>query len=143
MVIYGLCAVAVVVGLFGLSVMAIGVMLITLPATYFLESHKRELWVDHHPVIRLLLHVVKNVAGLCILTTGIVLLGPGLPGQAVVTILLGVMLLDFPGKTRLERKLVSAPWLLQLANRLRERFHRPPLTIDESPAAVASERCPV
>ena len=109
MVIYGLFAFAAVVGLFGLSVLAVAVLLVSLPATYFLDSHKRELWVDHHPVIRLLLHVVKNVAGLCVLAAGIVLLGPGLPGQAVVTILLGVMLLDFPGKTRLERKLVSAP----------------------------------
>jgi hypothetical protein len=138
MAIYGLYVFALVVGLFLLSLLAVGLLLITLPATYFLESHVRELWVDHHPVVRVLLHVVKNLVGLGVVVAGLVLLVTGIPGQAVVTLLLGVMLLDFPGKTRLERKLVSYPWLLQRVNRLRGRFDRPPLVIDETPPMMVS-----
>ncbi len=132
MALYAFCAFALVVALFVLSVLAVGALLVSLPATYFLDSHERGLWVDHHPVVRFLLHLVKNLVGLCVLVTGIVLLVPGVPGQAVVTILLGVMLLDFPGKTQLERRLVSYPWILQPVNRLRQKVHRPALVIHES-----------
>ena len=49
-------------------------------------------------------------------------------GQGVLTILLGIMLSDFPGKERLERKIVSYPKVLEALNRLRERFgSQPPL----------------
>ena len=144
MAIYGLCAFALVVGLFLLSLVAVGVLLVSLPATYFLDSHVRELWVDHHPAVRLLLHLVKNLVGLGVVVAGLLLLVTGIPGQAVVTLLLGVMLLDFPGKARLERKLVSYPWLLQGVNRLRQRFHRPALVIDEPPPATLSpDRSPL
>ena len=121
-----------------ISLLLVVVVLISLPATYFLDSHVRELWVDHHPVVRVLLHVVKNLVGLGVVVAGLVLLVTGIPGQAVVTLLLGVMLLDFPGKTRLERKLVSCPLLLQRVNRLRGRFDRPPLVIDETPPMMVS-----
>jgi hypothetical protein len=55
---------------------------------------------------------------------------PGVPGQGVLTILLGVMLLDFPGKRGLELKLVSRPKVLNTINRIRHRFDRPPLLLD-------------
>ena len=58
---------------------------------------------------------------------GILLSLPGVPGQGVLTILLGIMLSDFPGKVRLERKIVSYPKVLQALNKLRERFAKPPL----------------
>ena len=32
------------------SLLAVGVMLVRLPATYFLERSERALWVDHHPL---------------------------------------------------------------------------------------------
>jgi hypothetical protein len=58
---------------------------------------------------------------------------PGIPGQGVLTILLGIMLADFPGKQKLERKLVSIPSVLSAVNRLRKRFKKPPLVIDPPP----------
>jgi len=58
---------------------------------------------------------------------GIVLSLPGIPGQGVLTILLGIMISDFPGKERLERKIVSYPKVLEALNKLRERFGKPPL----------------
>jgi hypothetical protein len=56
---------------------------------------------------------------------------PGVPGQGVLTILLGVMLLDFPGKRRLEYKLISQPRVFNNINRLRARFDKPPLELEE------------
>ncbi len=107
------------VSLFVLSLFTVGVLLINLPATYFQDDHRRQLWAHRHPLTRLLLHLVKNLIGVGIVLAGGAFLVLGIPGQAVVTILLGVMLLDFPGKVRLERRLVRSPWLLERVNRLR------------------------
>ena len=84
---------------------------------------------DHHPILRLIALGVKNVVGWFLLLGGIAMLV--LPGQGLLTILIGVSLMDFPGKRAIERKLVSRPLVLQAINRIRQRFDRPPLLIDE------------
>jgi hypothetical protein len=107
-------------------------VLIKLPDTYFKASHGREFWVERHPVLRWGGLVVKNLLGAFLVLLGVVMSLPGVPGQGVLTILLGVMLLDFPGKRSLELKLVSRPKVLRTINRIRQRFDRPPLLLDES-----------
>ncbi|HJR09034.1 MAG TPA: hypothetical protein VJ842_17375 [Pyrinomonadaceae bacterium] len=107
-------------------------VLIKLPDTYFKASHGREFWVERHPVLRWGGLVVKNLLGVLLVLLGVVMSLPGVPGQGVLTILLGVMLLDFPGKRGLELKLVSRPKVLRTINRIRQRFDRPPLQLDEA-----------
>ena len=55
---------------------------------------------------------------------------PGVPGQGLLTIFMGVMLIDFPGKHRFERWLVSRRVILAAANRLRAKAGRPPLEVE-------------
>jgi hypothetical protein len=55
---------------------------------------------------------------------------PGVPGQGVLTILLGIMLLDFPGKRGLEASIVRRPRVLHAINSVRGRFDKPPLFLD-------------
>jgi hypothetical protein len=43
------------------------------------------------------------------------------PGQGLLTIVVGLMLLDFPGKYRLERWLATRPKVWQSINWLRRR----------------------
>ncbi|HYP00899.1 MAG TPA: hypothetical protein VER76_11965 [Pyrinomonadaceae bacterium] len=107
-------------------------VLIKLPDTYFKASHGREFWVERHPVLRWGGLVVKNLLGAFLVLLGVLMSLPGVPGQGVLTILLGVMLLDFPGKRGLELKLVSRPKVLRTINRIRQRFDRPPLQLDEA-----------
>ena len=38
--------------------------------------------------------------------------------------------MDFPGKRRLERWLVSRPTVLNTINRLRQRYGKPPLVLE-------------
>ena len=61
------------------------------------------------------------------MVAGIILSVPGVPGQGLLTMLVGLVLLDIPGKRRLELKLVSRPRVVRAINRLRKRFSRPPL----------------
>jgi hypothetical protein len=55
---------------------------------------------------------------------------PGVPGQGLLTILLGIMLLDFPGKRGLEYKLVSKPKVRDAVNKLRRKFGKPDLILE-------------
>lgn len=112
------------------SIAVVTWVLVKLPANYFHSSHAREFLTHRHPVLRLLGIFVKNLAGLVLVGFGIVMSLPGVPGQGVLTILLGIMLLDFPGKRELEVKLVSRPRVFQAINSLRARFSRPPLMLD-------------
>src|SRR5712691_3920549 len=41
----------------------------------------------------------------------------------------GVMLLDFPGKRRLEQGLIRCPTVLSAVNLLRQRYRKPPLVV--------------
>ena len=45
-------------------------------------------------------------------------------------VLLGLSLLDFPGKRRLERKLVSRPSVMRFLNDLRASFGKPPFVVE-------------
>jgi hypothetical protein len=73
--------------------------------------------------------VLKNLLGAMLVLLGAFLSLPGMPGQGLLTILAGVLLLDGPGKRRLLRKLLSRPLLLRSINRLRIKFSRPPLVV--------------
>jgi len=88
------------------------------------------LWSDKHPVVRFLGVFVKNLLGLLLVALGIVMSIPGVPGQGILTILLGIMLLDFPGKRDLEYRLVSRPRVLNTINKLRHRFGKDSLVLD-------------
>jgi len=71
--------------------------------------------------------IAKNLLGGILLLFGIAMLV--LPGQGVLTILAALILLDFPGKRRLERWFVLKPRLLGALNSLRARAGRPPIHV--------------
>jgi hypothetical protein len=112
------------------SIMIVTFVLVRLPANYFHSSHTREFLVHRHPVPRALGIFAKNLLGLVLVACGVVMSLPGVPGQGVLTILLGIMLLDFPGKRTLEARIVSQPRVLRAINALRARFDKPPLLLD-------------
>ena len=114
---------------FFISLVIVSFILVKLPSTYFQESHARDFWVDRHPSIRWAGLIAKNALGIVLVLLGILMSIPGVPGQGILTILLGVMLVDFPGKRQLEYKLVSRPRVLGTINRLRLRFGKPPLVL--------------
>ena len=115
---------------FAFSLGIVSIILIKIPSTYFKEDHPRDFWSDRHPAIRLVGIIGKNILGVLLVALGIVLSLPGVPGQGILTILLGIMLIDFPGKRRLEHKLIARPNVLSTVNRLRHRFGKPALVLD-------------
>lgn len=119
-----------IVGFVG-SLIAIPFVLIRLPPQYFDERHPRGWMQDHHPVLRWIGLVLKNVVGVVFLLAGLAMLF--LPGQGVLTMLIGVSLMDFPGKRHMESKLIGLPAVLKTINKLRHKFGRPPLTMADDP----------
>lgn len=115
---------------FSINLAIVSFILVKLPPTYFQEGHSRDLWKGRSPILRILLITGKNVLGVLLVVLGILLSLPGVPGQGFLTILLGIMLLDFPGRRRLEVWLVSRPKIFNAINKLRHRFGKPPLELD-------------
>jgi hypothetical protein len=107
-------------------------VIVQMPATYFQDTRHPPALVQEHPIIRWAGRIGKNLLGLVLIVLGVLLSLPGIPGQGLLTILIGLMLLDFPGKHRLERKLVLRPSIRSTIDRLRARFGKPPLVLDES-----------
>jgi len=106
-------------------------VLVKLPANYFHSSHAREFLVERHPVLRAVGIVAKNALGVVLVVLGVIMAVPGVPGPGVLSVLLGVMLLDFPGKRELETRIVRQPRVFSSINALRARFDKPPLILDE------------
>ena len=115
---------------FTVSLAGVTIILIKIPPNYFREDYPRDLWRDRHKAIRLVGMIGKNLLGAILVVLGIIMSLPGVPGQGVLTILLGVMLLDFPGKRQLEYRLISRPSVLRAVNKVRERFGKPALVLE-------------
>lgn len=109
------------------TLIAIPIILMRLPADYF-DIRKPRPWMEnHHPMLRLLGHMVKNVVGAIFLFAGFLMLF--LPGQGVLTMLIGLSLIEFPGKRRVEAKIVGQSTVLNTINSMRAKFGKPPLII--------------
>jgi hypothetical protein len=81
-------------------------------------------------ILHVLLVIVKNLGGAVLVGLGLIMAVPGVPGQGLLTAVIGLSLVSFPGKRRLERRLIRRAFLLRAVNRLRARFHRPPLQVE-------------
>lgn len=115
---------------FFLSLGIVSFVLVKLPADYFSESNERKFLHNSSRWTRIIGLVGKNLLGVILVLIGILLSIPGVPGQGLLTILLGVMLLDFPGKRDLERKIVCRQKVRDAIDRLRQRFGKPPLVLE-------------
>ncbi len=113
------------------SLIAIPIILVRLPAGYFDIRVPRPWMEDHHPVLRLMGHIVKNVIGVVFLFAGFLMLF--LPGQGLLTMLIGISMLDFPGKRHVEAKIIGQPTILSTINAMRKKFNKPPLVLAPDP----------
>jgi hypothetical protein len=104
--------------------------LVQIPSDYFVGPKSPQLFRRPHPALALFDRVFRNLIGWFLIALGVALSLPGVPGQGLLTILLGVMLIDFPGKRRMEQRFVAWPRVRDPINALRRRFGREPLRLD-------------
>ena len=113
------------------TLIAIPAILIRLPADYF-DDEKPHTWMEtYHPIIRKISIFLKNAIGCIFLLAGIAMLV--LPGQGLLTMLIGVSLIDFPGKRKFEKKLICLPGVLKTINALRKKYEKPPFPFNANP----------
>jgi hypothetical protein len=111
----------------GLVATVVGVpwVVARLPHDYFNQSH-RAVWRyrGDEPWFALLLGGLKNLVGAVLVLLGLIMLVT--PGQGLLTLLVGLLLMNFPGKYQLERWLVGRRGVLSALNWLRaRRGHQP------------------
>jgi hypothetical protein len=116
-------------GTTAVSLAAVAIVLVRLPATYFQDDFISPR-AGGQPIVRWIGLILKNILGVVLILFGLLLSLPGVPGQGLLTVLIGLMLLDFPGKRRIERRLVARPTIQRAINALRARFGKPALVLD-------------
>ena len=115
---------------FTISFAAIGIVMVRVPPHYFSLHHERDFLPDSPWIVKWGATIAKNIAGVFLIVLGILLSLPGVPGQGILTILLGLILLDIPGKRPLEARIIKRPAVLAAINKLRAKYNKPPLELD-------------
>lgn len=116
--------------MFVVGLAATGYVLLRLPVDFFTNalspSPKRRF---KHPALHYTWLVVRNVLGIALVVAGIIMLVG--PGQGLITLIVGLMLVDFPGKRKLSLKFIRRWRLIEAANNWRLRYGKPLFEIPE------------
>ena len=113
-----------------ISVFMMVLIISFLPEDYF-KSENRNLISSvqnsRYPLLKLLVLITKNFFGILLLLSGILMLV--LPGQGILTIITGLVFMDYPGKYAFERKLLKQKGVINSINWIRSRQSKPPLKV--------------
>jgi len=112
---------------FVLSLIIFPLIIARLPADYFIRPSKRP---SHRSLQYYSFKLLKNLLGLIFVIIGVIMLF--IPGQGILTLILGISLTDFPGKAQLQERIIRMPRVARSLNWLRHRAKRPPFTLPES-----------
>jgi hypothetical protein len=107
-------------------------VVVGLPADFFVRPSAQRGFLRLHHVLRLTLIVAKNFLGVIVFLAGFVMALLLVPGPGVLFMLVGMGLVDFPGKRSLELRLLREPHVLSSVNKMRARFGKPPV-LTEAP----------
>ena len=113
-----------------ISVFMMVLIISFLPEDYF-KSENRNLISSvqnsRYPLLKLLVLITKNFFGVLLLLSGILMLV--LPGQGILTIITGLVFMDYPGKYKFERKLLRQKGVINSINWIRSRLGKPSLKV--------------
>lgn len=111
------------------SIVIIPLVIINLSPEYFRERH-HSMYQYKHPLIRYFVLFLKNILGYILLILGFIMLF--IPGQGLLSITLGLFLINFPGKKKLERKFFSYPKINHVINTIRRKAGKEPIHFTEN-----------
>ena len=113
---------------FFLTLLLVPVLIARMPADYFLYDKKNlKQFRRQHPFVRVITIVTKNVFGFIFICAGLAMLV--LPGQGIITILIGVTLISFPKKRALERRIIEQHTVVRTINWIRTKAGTPALEL--------------
>jgi hypothetical protein len=111
-----------------ISIVIVGIVAVRIPENYFSSHYQHDFLPNSSWFTRWGAVVAKNIAGLILVIAGILMLIG--PGQGILTILIGLILMDIPGKRPLEARLIKRPIVLAAVNNFRAKYNKPPLVMD-------------
>lgn len=110
------------------SIILIPWMVIKIPTDYFSHPKRQKyLWDNKSPIVRFVFILLKNVFGGIFLIGGIAMLV--FPGQGILTIIVGLFIIDFPYKYKVESWIIKHPAILRSINLLRAKAKQSPLEV--------------
>ncbi len=110
------------------SLLLVPVLVVRMQPDYFLpDRDEKKAFRRRHPFWGAVGLVARNLGGGLLVAAGIVLSLPLVPGQGLLTILIGLGVMDFPGKRRIEYWLFRRRPVAWAIDRLRRKAGRPPL----------------
>ncbi|PIP03619.1 MAG: hypothetical protein COW18_08775 [Zetaproteobacteria bacterium CG12_big_fil_rev_8_21_14_0_65_54_13] len=119
------------VAIFIIGLISMPFIVARIPVDYFIHDRRQHIKGDRrHPVIEMAIVVLKNILGSILLLTGFIMLFT--PGPGLICMLVGLMIINYPGKYRLERWLIHRPLILQAVNAMRKKRSQPPLLSPET-----------
>ncbi len=108
------------------SLVSIKWLVALIPTDYFVKKNISES-KKSYSLLWLMSIIVKNIIGYTLILGGILMLV--LPGQGLFTILMGLILSNYPGKYTIEKRIISIPSILKTINWLRKKSNKPRLRI--------------
>ncbi len=97
-----------------------------LPSDYFII--KKQMIRIKRPILRVCFIFLKNLIAMIFIIVGIIQIP--LPGQGVLTILIGIIISDIPGKRLWERRIIQIPAVFKAANLIRLHLKRSPFVLE-------------
>lgn len=97
-----------------------------IPEDYFINKKDSKIKTSNIFIWYIVL-IFKNLIGYSLILGGIMMLV--LPGQGLFTIIIGLMMSNYPGKYSIEKKFIAIPTILKSINWLRRKSNKPPIRI--------------
>ena len=93
-----------------------------IPQDYFVHTNQHKVEIKH--LGHLIVVISRTMVGFVLLIAGIIMLVT--PGQGIISIFLGLFLMEFPGKRKLELKLINHEPTFKALNWLRSKAGKGP-----------------
>ena len=108
------------------SLLTIKWLVSLIPEDYFINKKDSKIKTNNILIWYIVL-IFKNLIGYSLILGGIMMLV--LPGQGLFTIIIGLMMSNYPGKYSIEKKFIAIPTILKSINWLRRKSNKPPIRI--------------
>jgi hypothetical protein len=109
---------------FVVSLVALPMIIARLPVDYFICDEDRILpWRSTHPVRSTMLAILRNLLGLLLVLGGVLMLF--LPGQGILTIVIGLLMIDTPKKRAFQAWVLAWKPVNRGINWMRRKAHQP------------------
>jgi hypothetical protein len=99
-----------------------------IPEDYFINKRVTKIR-SINPMLWYVVLIIKNIIGYSLILGGVMMLV--LPGQGIFTIIIGLMLSNYPGKYSIERRFIAIPSILKSINWLRRKSNKPPINLSK------------